>query len=386
MQIPLVDLKRAYAALGSEFDDHILQVAKSGAYIMGENVAALESAAAEFLNVNHAVAVGSGTDALHLAMAAVGIGRGDEVITTPFTFAATIEAIHYVGATAVLVDIEEDSMNIDASLIEHAVTPKTRAILPVHLFGKPADMKRIMAIAKLRDLVVIEDCAQCFGASIDGRATGSFGDAGAFSFYPTKTLSCLGDGGMITTNDAETDQRLRELRNHGIDDDGEHVTLGFNSRLDELQAVVLRSKLPLTDAANERRRHIAEHYNSVLAEAGAKTPRASDGAEHVYNNYTICIDDRDRLSERLREAGIATAVYYGKPLHQHAYFRDTCKYSELPIAERIGQQCLSLPIFPEMTDAEVEYVATTTSRLLNWRPQSHTRRISTPSSANRASR
>ena len=364
MQVPFVDLKRAYAALGSGFDEHILQVAKSGAYVMDKNVAALESSAAEYLGVDHAVAVGSGTDALHLALAALEIGRDDEVITTTFTFAATIEAIHYVGATAVLVDIDPESMNIDASLIEDAITPKTRAILPVHLFGQPANMKQIMAIAERRGLVVIEDCAQCFGASTDGRATGSIGDAGAFSFYPTKTLGCLGDGGMITTNDAKTDRRLRALRNHGIGDEGEHESLGFNSRLDELQAVVLRLKLPLTDAMIERRRHIAKHYDSALSEAGANIPRSSNGALHVYNNYTLCIGDRDTLAEQLREAGIATAVYYSKPLHQHSYYANTCRFTELPVAERLARECISLPIFPEMTDAEVDYVATTTARLL----------------------
>jgi dTDP-4-amino-4,6-dideoxygalactose transaminase len=364
MHVPFVDLKRAYAALGSEFDHHILQVAKSGAYVMGKNVAALETAAAEYLGVNHTVAVGSGTDALHLAMAALGIGRDDEVITTSFTFAATVEAIQYVGATAVLVDIDRESMNIDAGLIDNAVTPRTRAILPVHLFGQPADMNRIMTIAEIRGLAVIEDCAQCFGASADGSVAGSFGDAGAFSFYPTKTLGCFGDGGMIATNDTETDRRLRGLRNHGFSDKGEHVTLGFNSRLDELQAAVLRVKLPLTDAMNERRRHIARHYNSVLSEAGVNVPQPGDGIQHVYGNYTICVSNRDTLRKRLREAGIATAVYYDKPLHQHPYFSNTCRFTELPIAERLARQCISLPIFPEMTDAEVDYVATTTARLL----------------------
>lgn len=243
MKIPFVDLGRAYEALAPEFDARMREVARSGAYVLGRNVAALEDAAAEYLGVTHTVAVGSGTDALHLALVGLGIGPGDEVITTPFTFAATVEAIEYVGAQPVLVDIDADTYNIDANLLEDAITPKTRGIMPVHLFGLPADMRRIMDIAGRHGVSVIEDCAHCFGATIDGKATGSFGNAGAFSFYPTKTMGCLGDGGLISTNDPDMSRRLIELRNHGIGDNGEHVTLGFNSRLDELQAAFLLHKL-----------------------------------------------------------------------------------------------------------------------------------------------
>lgn len=364
MNVPFIDLGRAYAAVADEADERIRDVARSGAYVLGSNVAALEEAVAAYLGVRHAVACNSGTDALHLALAALGIGPGDEVITTPFTFAATIEAIEYVGAKAVLVDIEPDSCNIDPRRIEEAVTPKTRALLPVHLFGLPADMPAILAIARRHGLRVIEDCAQSLGASLDGRAAGSIGDAGALSFYPTKTLGGFGDGGMVATDDDETDRRLRVLRNHGIGAGGEHVMLGFNSRLDEVQAALLRIKLARLDEMNERRRQIAAHYSAALSSAGATTPRETAGARHVYGYYTVLVNDRDGLRERLREAGVATALYYGKPLHRHAHFATTCRFGPMPVAEDVAGRCVSLPIFPEMTDDEVDYVATTAARLI----------------------
>ena len=364
MNVPFLDLGRAYEELAEEFDACMFEVARSGAYVLGKNVTALEDAAAGYLGVDYTVTVGSGTDALHLAVAALGIGPGDEVITSPFTFAATVEAIEYMGAQAVLVDIDTDSYNIDSSLIEDAMTEKTCAVIPVHMFGLPADMQPIIEIAERHELAVIEDCAQSFGAAINGRRVGSIGSAGAHSFYPTKTLGCLGDGGMISTNDADVDRRLRELRNHGIGDGGEHVRLGYNSRLDDLQAAILRIKLECIDATNSRRRKIAAHYNSVLSAAGAKTPTAPDGAHHVYGYYTIIVEDRDALRSKLGEAGVATAIYYPKPLHKHAHFSNTCRYGTLENAEWAAGGCLSLPVFPEMTDDEVEFVATTAAAVL----------------------
>jgi dTDP-4-amino-4,6-dideoxygalactose transaminase len=364
MNVPFLDLGRAYGELAVEFDACILEVARSGAYVLGRNVTALENEAAAYLGVEHAVSVGSGTDALHLAVAALGIGPGHEVITTPFTFAATIGAVQYMGAQAVLVDIDEDSYNIDTALIEAAITEKTRAVIPVHMFGLPADMQAVMDIARRNDLAVIEDCAQSFGATIGGQRVGSIGNLGAHSFYPTKTLGCLGDGGMISTDDADVDHRLRELRNHGIGDGGEHVRLGYNSRLDDIQAAILRIKLQRVDASNERRRKIAAHYNDVLSSAGAKTPTEFDSAHHVYGYYTIIVEERDTLRAKLGEAGVATAIYYPKPLHKHTHFSTTCRYGSLEIAEWAAGGCLSLPVFPEMTDAEVEFVATTAAAVL----------------------
>ena len=362
MTVPFLDLKRGFDRFGAEYDDCMRRVAKSGFYILGPHVEALEQAAADYLDVQHVVTVASGTDALHLAVLAAGIGAGDEVITTPFTFAATLEAIEYVGARPVLVDIEPDTFNIDPRRIAEAVTGKTRGIIPVHLFGLPADMDAIMDIAREHDLAVIEDAAQSLGARWRGRQTGSIGAAGAFSFYPSKTLGCLGDGGMIACNDPAIYGCLLELRNHGFDTAGEHVRLGFNSRLDEVQAAVLAIKLPRLDEMNGRRREIAGHYDERLAETAAELPAIPDGAHHAYGYYTVCVPNRDEVRSMLKEAGIATALYYGKPLHRHEYYAKSCRYGELPVAEHASSRCLSLPIFPEMTDAEVEYVAATTAK------------------------
>ena len=365
MSVPLLDLSRTYAELKEDIDECMREVAASGCYILGDNVSAFEQEAAEFLGVRHAVSVASGTDALHLAMAAARIGPGDEVISTSFTFAATLEAIDYVGAKGVLVDIDADSLNIDASRIESAITPATKAVLPVHLFGRPADMTEIMAIAGRHELVVIEDCAQSMGAQINGKAAGSFGTAGAFSFYATKTLGCFGDGGMVTSSCDEVAGRLRQLRNHGQSRSFEYDMTGFNSRLDEIQAAILRLKLPLLKKNNARRRQIAAHYNEALASTPARTPEAVDDNNHVYGYYTICVPNRDALQASLRDRGIGSAVYYAKPLHRHDCYATLCRYDSLKITERVAGECLSLPIFPEMTDAEVEYVAKTTAELIN---------------------
>lgn len=364
MRVPFLDLRRSYEAHAAAFDAGIHEVAHSGAYVLGANVAAFEQATAEYLGANHAVAVGSGTDALHLALAAMGITAGDEVITSPFTFAATVEAILYLGATPVLVDIDRDTYNIDPNLIDGAITARTRAMLPVHMFGLPADMTAITDIADRHGLLVVEDCAQSFGAALHGRPVGSIGDAGAHSFYPTKTMGGLGDGGLVSTNDAAVDGRLRELRNHGIGPGGEHVRLGYNSRLDEIHAAVLRVKLQHIDESNGRRRQIANRYNALLAETAAKTPTSPDSAQHVYGYYTILVEDRAALRAGLDEAGIGTAVYYPKPLHSHEYYGSSITSGALPIAENVASQCLSLPIFPEMSDEEVDYVAMTVAALL----------------------
>ncbi len=366
MKVSFLDLGRAYAAVAEKADQALGEIARSGQYILGKNVAELESAVADYLGIEHAVAVGSGTEALHLALAGLQVGPDDEVITTPFTFAATVEAIEYVGARPVLVDIDAQTYNIDIARLEAAITERTRAVIPVHLFGRPAEMPAIMAIAERRDLLVIEDCAQSFGAAIGKRRAGSFGHANAFSFYPTKTLGGLGDGGMISTNDADTDRRLRELRNHGIGPGGEHGRLGFNSRLDELQAAVIRLKLARIDAMNDRRRDIAARYTAALADTAATPPTAdSAGTRHVHGYYTILVDDRDAFRAQLAARGVASAIYYPKPLHRHEYFSNTAGAGSLEVSERISSRCVSLPIFPEMTDEEIDYVASTSAALLS---------------------
>lgn len=364
MKIPYFAPARSLEPIAAEVNARLLEVAHSGAYILGRNVAALEAQAAGYLGTPETVALNSGTDALHLALAALGIGPGDEVVTSPYTFAATVEAIEYVGATPVLVDVDAQTFNIDAGLIEAAITGSTRAILPVHMFGLPADMPAIMAIADEHGLRVVEDCAQSFGAAVGGRKVGAIGDCGAHSFYPTKTLGGIGDGGLVSVRDPDLARRMRMLRNHGIGDGGEHSCLGFNSRLDEIQAAVLIPKLARIDTSNDRRREIAARYNEALSATGAAVPGAPGGTRHVYGYYTICIENRDEVRAKLGEAGIATAVYYAKPLHRHEHFSKTCRWTSLDVAEALGKRVISLPIFPEMTDEEVDYVASTTASLL----------------------
>jgi len=357
MNIPMVDLKGQYLSMKDEIDAGILGVLESTAFILGPNVQAFEKEAADYLGVQHAISCANGTEALHLALLAAGIGPGDEVITSPFTFIATAEAIVYVGATPVFVDVEPDTYNIDPAKAEAAITDKTRAILPVHLFGQPADMKAIMAIADKHKLKVIEDCAQSFGASVDGQMTGGIGIAGCHSFFPSKNLGCYGDGGMITTNDDEVAAKLKQLRNHGSAERYHHDIIGYNSRLDELQAVILRSKLKRIEPFNQGRRRAAHQYSEGLAAINGTTPPHEDGkGVHVYHQYTLLSDRRDEIMKALQEAGIGCAVYYPIPLHQQKAFAATCQGLSLPVTEEITRRCLSLPIYPELTEEQVESV------------------------------
>lgn len=355
--IPMVDLKGQYHEIKDEIDQGLLQALEATQFILGPNVRNFEEEAAAYLGVEHAVGCASGTDALHLALIAAGVGEGDEVITTPFTFIATAEAILYVGAKPVFIDIDEKSLNIDVNQIEAAITPKTKAILPVHLFGQPADMAAIQAIADKHNLVVVEDCAQSFGADIDGKQTGSMGIAGCFSFFPSKNLGCFGDGGLITTHDEKIAEHMRVLRNHGSWKRYHHSELGFNSRLDELQAVILRAKLKRIDQYNEGRRRVAHRYSAALAEMDGITPPHEDGiGRHVYHQYTLLSEKRDTIMAALQEKQIACAVYYPIPLHQQEVFADMCNGVSLPVTEKIASQCMSLPIYPELDDEKVDQV------------------------------
>ena len=355
MKIPMVDLKGQYASLKAEIDAALLDALAETRFILGPNVQAFDAEAAEYLGVRHAISCANGTDALHLALLAAGIGPGDEVITPAFTFIATAEAIRYVGATPVFVDIEADSFNLDAGLIEAAITERTRAILPVHLFGQPADMDAIKAIADDRGLRLIEDCAQSFGSRYRGQATGSIGCCAAFSFFPSKNLGCYGDGGMVATNDDDIAARVRMLRNHGSSQQYHHDVIGFNSRLDELQAVILRIKLKHIDEYNRKRRAVADSYNRQLAGGNLVTPAIRDDRDHVFHQYTLLADDRETLRARLLEREIACAIYYPVPLHRQKAFADT-QQPELPVTEDTARRCLSLPIFPEMTGQQIETV------------------------------
>ncbi len=350
---PFIDLKEQYRNIKEEILTCINQILESSHYILGENVRQFEDEVKSYLGVEHAIGVASGTDALHLALRALDIGEGDEVITTPFTFFATVEAILYVGAKPVFVDIEDKTYNIDSSKIEEKITSHTKAILPVHIFGCPADMKKINQIAQKYGLRVIEDAAQAFGAKIENKRVGSFGDIGCFSFYPSKNLGCFGDGGMIVTNDSEVAEKIKVLRNHGSKGRYIHEKVGLNSRLDEIQAGVLRIKLRHIEHYNEQRRRKAALYTKLLNEY-VITPKEPENTHHVYHLYSIRSSYRDEIKETLLRHGIPSVVYYPVPMHlQKAVSFLGYREGDFPRAEAVSREILSLPIYPELPDEEV---------------------------------
>lgn len=372
--IPLCDLKLQYHQYKDEIDAAMQQAAEQARYILGPNVKQLEQDVADYCQCQFGVGVASGTDALHLALRALEIGPGDEVITTPFTFVATTEAIGMVGATPVFVDIDPQTFNINTAAIEAAITPKTKAILPVHLYGQPCDMDHIMDIAGRHNLFVVEDNAQSFGAEFRGRKAGSFGHAGCLSFFPSKNLGAFGDGGMVVTNDQRVAERAEMLRRHGGKVKYYHDELGLNSRLDELQAAILRVKLPRIDQWNRQRREAALAYNERLAEVqGATRPHelTVDGpmvpldenkqpnviVRSVYHQYTIQVDRRDDVAAALKAREIGNAVYYPIPLHlQKVHAHLGCKPGDFPVAEQVATRCLSLPIFPGIQTDQIDQV------------------------------
>ncbi|NLC70573.1 MAG: DegT/DnrJ/EryC1/StrS family aminotransferase [Desulfuromonadaceae bacterium] len=356
MTIPMVDLKKQLVEIRVEIEEGIRSVLDNTQFILGPNVQALESETAAYLGVKHAIGVASGTDALHLALRAAGIREGDEVITSPFTFIATAEAISYLGARPVFVDIDPDTFNIDVNRIESAITAKTKALLPVHLFGQPADMKVIADIRQRHQLKLIEDCAQSFGADHDGRQTGSFGDFGCFSFFPSKNLGGFGDGGLITTDDDDLAAAVKVLRNHGSRERYCHSVIGYNSRLDELQAVILRVKLKHIERYNQLRRENAHYYSQLLDHPEIRTPVEKGGGKHVYHQYTIMVPDRDAVQKALQAAEIASAVYYPIPLHRQEVYGGSHSGVTLPVTEEAAKKVLSLPIFPELTREQIERI------------------------------
>lgn len=356
--VPFLDLSQEYQSLEAEWLAAIRECGQAGAFILGKNVAGLEQEFAQYVGVKHAVAVANGTDALVLSLRALNIGPGDEVITTPFTFFATAEACTIVGATPVFVDIDADSFNLDPRQIGARITPRTRAIIPVHLYGHPAAMDEIQAIAGKHKLAVIEDCAQAFGARAGDKVVGSLGETGCFSFYPTKVLGCYGDGGMITTNSAEIADKLKRLRNHGAVAPFTHTDAGYNSRLDEIQAALLRIKLRHVDAAIAGRKRVAGTYDGLLAGSRFGLPKRPANGEHVFNLYTVRAPGRDALRQRLTDAGIASSVCYPVPLHlQQVYANLGYKAGSLPVVEQIATEALSLPIFPNMSKEMIERVS-----------------------------
>ena len=361
MNIPMVDLKAQYKDIKEELAVKLAGILESCHFILGPEVEALEREVAEYTGTSHAVAVASGTDALHLALLASGIKKGDEVITSPFTFIATAEAISYIGAKPVFVDVEPKTFNMDTKLIEAKVTKKTKAILPVHLYGHPANMGPILEIANTHGLKVVEDCAQSFGANYKFTRTGSFADAGCFSFFPSKNLGCYGDGGMVTTDSQAMADDLRSLRNHGSKVRYHHDTIGYNSRLDELQAGIIRVKLKRIDKYNKARRDRAAWYKEGLSDIpGIKTPTELKGYFHIYHQYTVLSTKRDKIMKALADRGIASMIYYPIPLHlQKAYSMLGYKPGDLPVTERLAGQVLSLPMYPELRREDVELICET---------------------------
>jgi dTDP-4-amino-4,6-dideoxygalactose transaminase len=355
--IPMLDLKAQHEPIKEEIKAEVKDILDSGRFILGNNVSSFEEEVASYSNAGGAVGLASGTDALHLALRALDIKKGDEVITTPFTFIATAEAIAYVGATPVFSDIDRESLNIGPSQIEEKITNRTKAIIVVHLFGQPADMDEIMAIAGKHNLKVIEDSAQAFGAKYKGIPVGSIGDAGCFSFYPSKNLGAYGDGGMMTTNNAEVYEKVRLLRNHGTVGPYEHGFIGYNSRLDEIQAAILRIKLRHIDTYNENRRQIASIYTSILAHA-VKCPKELQDRSHVYHQYTIRTSKRVQISKALQDNNIASVVYYPVPLHfQEAFNYLGYKAGDFPESESAAENVLSLPIYPELEPEKAKMIA-----------------------------
>lgn len=364
-EIPVLDLRPEIEALWDELVAAIQGVLRSGQFILGPNVKAFEEEVAAYLGVKHAIGVNSGTDALVIALRAAGIGPGDEVITTPFTFFATAEAVSQVGATPVFVDIDPRTFNINPELIEPAITPRTKAILPVHLYGQAADMDPIMELAEEYNLKVIEDAAQAFGGEYKGRKLGTIGHAGCFSFFPSKNLGAFGDGGLIATNDDKIAEAAWMLRVHGAKKKYYNEMLGYNSRLDEMQAAILRVKLSHVDEWNEARRQTAKRYNELLKEVpGIITPYEALYARHVYHQYTIRVTGgkRDKVKQFLADQGIGTVVYYPYPLHQLPVCAATYLY--LPFAEAASKCVLSLPMSPYLSDSEIQVVVQALSQAL----------------------
>ena len=358
MAVPLLDLKAQFADIRDEVLCAVAEVLDSQVCIGGPKVDALEQKIAEFCGAQYGVGVSSGTDALLAVLMALGVGPGDEVITTPYTFFATAGCIARLGATPVFVDIEPTSYNIDSSKIEAAVTSRTKALVPVHLFGQSCEIDSIVDIAKIHGIQVVEDAAQAIGSTYKHKKVGAFGCAGCFSFFPSKNLGCAGDGGMIVTNDVDLRERLRMLRTHGAKPKYHHKVIGGNFRLDAIQAAILLTKLPFLAEWSERRRQNAHYYDSRFAGSEVTAPVVRDECVSIYNQYVIRVDRRDELIAHLKSKGIGAEVYYPVPLHlQECFHYLGYQEGSFPEAERASRETLALPIYPELTEQMLEYVA-----------------------------
>lgn len=390
MKIPLINLKKQYETIKEETEKGVLDVLSNTQYIMGKNVKEFEKEFSEYLGISHSISVGNGTDALVIALKALGVSEGDEVITTPYTFFATAESISFVGATPVFVDVELDTYNIDPAKIEEKITNKTKAIMPVHIFGQPCDMDAINTIAKKHNLYVIEDAAQAIGSEYKGKMIGAVSDIATFSFFPTKNLGCAGDGGMIVTNDDNLATICRALKVHGSGENGQkaynilndidediseddsadntvynplkyyNYLIGHNSRLDELQAAILRVKLREIDKWNDKRRENAKFYNEGLKDTDLVTPFEDEDVRHIYHLYILQSEKRAELINYLKDHGIATGVYYPVPLHLQKVYTDLgYKEGDLPNAEYLSHRTFAIPMFAELTNEEKEYIINT---------------------------
>lgn len=387
MNIPLIDLKAQYNSISEELDRVTIDVLSSAAYIMGKNVTEFEKEFAEYIGTKHAISVGNGTDALVIALKALGIGEGDEVITSTFTYFASAECISAVGATPVFVDVEKDTFNIDPEKIEEKITSKTKAIIPVHIFGQSADMDKINEIAKKYNLKVIEDACQAVGSKYKGKMIGTLSDVACFSFFPTKNLSCAGDGGMIVTSNDDIATIAKALRTHGSGETGQkaynllnnineevvtsksgddtvynplkyyNYLIGYNSRLDAIQAAILRVKLPNLDKWNSRRREIAKIYNKELYDSNVVIPTIREENETVYHQYVLQSDNREEMLNELKEKGIATGVYYPVPLHLQKVYADLgYKEGDMPVAEYLSHRTFAIPVYPELNEEQIQYI------------------------------
>lgn len=358
MPIPAFDLSRQYNRIGGEIEAAVRDVMSKGHFIMGEHVTSLESEIAGYCGAEFGIGVANGSDALHLALEALGIGPGDEVVTPAFTFFATGGAVARTGATPVFADIDPVTFNLAPASFERCITPRTKAVIPVHLYGNPADMSRIMDIAQAHNIKVVEDCAQAIGATYKGQKVGSFGDLATFSFFPTKNLGAFGDAGMVVSNDVELAERVRTLRVHGAKKKYFHTDLGYNSRLDELQAAILRVKFRYLEEWTTARRDLAQLYERLLQRTEVILPRATADNRHVFHQFTIRTARREALQQRLHSEGIGCTVYYPTPLHlQPVFMRGGVTVASLPESERAAREALSLPMYPELTVAEVERIA-----------------------------
>lgn len=358
MKLQMVDVVGQYQHIKTEIDAAMHRVLESGQFILGKDVAELEAAVASYLGTRHALGCASGTDALQIAMMALGIGPGDEVISTPFTFVATAETIAIIGAKPVYVDIDPKTFNLNPELIRKAITPKTKAIIPVHLYGQAADMGAIMEIAQEHGLWVIEDACQSIGATFNGKMTCTFGHVGCLSFFPSKNLGCFGDGGMVVSNDPALMERMRMIAAHGSRERYYHEVLGVNSRLDTLQAAILRVKLRYLDQYNAARRAAADRYNTLFQGTPVVTPFVDPRCGHIFHQYTLRVPKRDGLAAHLKERGIPHAIYYPVPLHlQKAFVMSGGKPGDFPVTEQATREVLSLPMHTELTMEQQQFVA-----------------------------